>query len=245
MARRRLGFWLRFAVCALKPPLIVLTRRDWRGMENVPKTGGAILVVNHTSHADPFTAAHYIYDSGRDPRFLAKSTLFPIPLIGRVLRGAGQIPVYRGTSDAVKSLSAAIEAVKAGEAVIIYPEGTLTRDRNLWPMRGKTGVARLWLATGAPVIPVAQWGSERIYHPITKRLRLWPKIPVTVVAGPPIDLEHWREVPQNTANLYGITEEIMFRLRDMVAEIRGETPPEELHQPGGGRPSGQAVADAD
>lgn len=226
LARRRLGFWSRFAVCLVKPPLTVLTKRDWRGWEHIPAEGGVILAVNHVSHADPFTTAHYVYDSGRWPQFLGKESVFRIPLAGKILYWCRQIPVHRGTSDAVKALDAAVEAVRAGGAVVIYPEGTTTKEPDLWPMRGKTGVARLALATGAPVIPVATWGPEKIFDPRTKKVRLMPKIPVSLWAGPPVDLSKWAGAEPSAAVLNEMTDAVMIRLRDLLAEIRGgQAPP--------------------
>ena len=153
-AGERLGFWQRFAVGTVKPLLFVWTKRDWSGMEHVNPEGGLILAANHHSEFDPLVVAHYVYDAGRWPQFLAKSSLFTIPVLGRLLRSVKQIPVYRGTTDAVKSLEEAVTAVKAGQAVIVYPEGTTPKSGDLWPQRGKTGIARLYLQTGAPVVPI-------------------------------------------------------------------------------------------
>ncbi|GAA1772334.1 lysophospholipid acyltransferase family protein [Luedemannella helvata] len=234
MAKRRIGFWRRFAVSVVKPPMVGLTARNWRGMEHIPPTGPLILVANHISHADPFVLAHYVYDAGRWPGFLAKASVFRLPVAGRILHKVGQIPVYRGTVDAAKALDAAVGALRAGEAVLIYPEGTITREPELWPMRGKTGVARLWLTTGAPVVPVAMWGPEKIFDPHTRKVRLRPRMPVTVVAGPPIDLSRWTGVAPTSANLHEITDHIMGVLRDMVEDIRGgQAPP--LWSPAAGR----------
>jgi 1-acyl-sn-glycerol-3-phosphate acyltransferase len=221
---RKLGFWPRFAVAVVKPLMTVLTERDWRGMDNIPQSGGVILAVNHVSHADPFTAAHYIYDSGRWPEYLAKESVFRIPVVGAILRWCKQIPVHRGTVDAGKALDSAIKAVRAGECVVIYPEGTTTKEPDLWPMRGKTGVARLALATGAPVIPIAQYGMEAIFDPRTSKLRL-RRTKVHVWAGPAVDLSKWAGAEPTGATLTEMTEEIMNTLRVMVGEIRGETPP--------------------
>jgi 1-acyl-sn-glycerol-3-phosphate acyltransferase len=225
VARGRLGFWRRLAVILLKPPLTVMTRRHWSGMSFIPATGGAIFVSNHMSHADPLVVGHFVYDSGRWPQFLAKSSLFTVPVIGPFLAAVRQIPVHRGTIDAGKALDSAIAAVKNAESIIIYPEGTTTREPDLWPMRGKTGVARLWLATGAPVIPIVMWGPQRLFDPRTKKIRLRPRTPVTVVAGPPLDLSKWQGAAPTAATLGEITETIMLHLRDMLAEIRGGTPP--------------------
>nr|WP_205862120.1 lysophospholipid acyltransferase family protein [Planosporangium thailandense] len=220
-----MGFWRRLAVSVAKPLLTLLTHRTWTGMEHVPTSGGVIFAANHLSHADPLIVGHYVYDAGRWPQFLAKSSLFHIPLLGPFLYAVRQIPVYRGTADAVKALDAAVAAVKDGETVIIYPEGTTTREPELWPMRGKTGVARLWLSTGAPVIPVVMEGPQQIFDPRTGKLRLRPRTPVTVVAGPPLDLSEWQGAAPTATVLNEITEAIMLHLRDMLAEVRGATPP--------------------
>ncbi len=226
MRRGKLGFWMRVAVCFLKPLLTLFTDREWRGREQIPTTGGVIICFNHISYADPPIAAHFVYDLPRVPRFLAKEALFRMPVIGWVVGGAGQIPVYRGTANASTSLRAAAAALERGEAVIIYPEGTVTKDPDLWPMVGKTGAARLALETGAPVVPVAQWGAQRLYDGRTKKVRLRPRTPVQLQAGPPIDLSAWSGRPLTGAVLRGATDEIMRQLRDLVAGLRGETPPE-------------------
>jgi 1-acyl-sn-glycerol-3-phosphate acyltransferase len=225
---RRLGFWCRGTVSLAKPLLIGMTKRDWSGMDQIPPTGGVIFAVNHMSEFDPLVVAHFVYDSGRWPQFLAKSSLFRVPALGPLLRVVRQIPVERGTVDASRALDAAIAAVRRGEGLIIYPEGTTPKKGDLWPARGKTGIARLWLATGAPVVPIATWGAQRIFDPRERKFHLRPRTPVTVVAGDPIDLSGWEGAAPTAANLYAITEEIMSVLRAMVGRIRGETPPAAL-----------------
>jgi len=222
---RRLGFWRRFAVAVVKPSLLVLTKRTWSGLDQVPQEGGLIFVSNHISHFDPLTVAHFVYESGRWPAFLAKDSLFNIPVLGRLLHAVRQIPVKRGTADAAKALDAAADSLRRGEALIVYPEGTTTREPDLWPMRGKTGVARLWLETGVPVVPVVMWGPQAIYDPRESKLHLRPRVPVTVVAGEPIDLSKWAGTTPSTQTLNEITEHIMLRLRDMLAPVRGGTAP--------------------
>jgi 1-acyl-sn-glycerol-3-phosphate acyltransferase len=241
VARRKVGFWQRGAAIVVKPVMIVMSRRDWRGMENIPKTGPVIIVANHMSHADPFVLAHFVFDSGRWPVFLAKASLFKLPVLGRWLHAVEQTPVSRGTVDAVRALDAAVDALKAGKCILIYPEGTTTKEPDLWPMRGKTGAARLWLSTGATVIPIAMWGPQRLFDPRTKKLRPVPRTPVTVVAGPPIDLSKWVGASATTATLNEITEHMMLVLRDMVADIRGGTAPP-LWQPARAVASTESVA---
>jgi 1-acyl-sn-glycerol-3-phosphate acyltransferase len=225
VARRRLGFWVRFAVAVVKPSMLLLTRREWRGAEQLPPDGGLIIVVNHVSHADPLVVAHFVYDAGRWPQFLGKRSVFNVPVIGWLLHKVRQIPVQRGSTDAGLALDAAVAAVKAGDSVVIYPEGTTTKHPDLWPMRGKTGVARLWLATGAPVVPIVTWGPQSLFDPRTAKLRLRPRTPVTVLAGPPIDLSRFENAAPTAATLHEITDAVMDRLAEMLAEVRGGTPP--------------------
>jgi 1-acyl-sn-glycerol-3-phosphate acyltransferase len=233
LTARRYGASYRFAVCLLKPPLLAFTRRDWRGAQHLPRGQGFVAVTNHISYADPFTFAHFLHDQGYPPRFLAKEDVFRLPVLGRIVRGAGQIPVYRETSDAGKALVAALEAVRQGECVAIYPESTLTRDPDLWPMMGKTGAARVALMTGCPVIPIAQWGAQEILSPYGKRPHLLPRHVSHVHAGPPVDLSGYRERPLDTATLRDATETIMSAITVLLEGIRGEKAPERRWDPRG------------
>ncbi|MGH8877654.1 MAG: lysophospholipid acyltransferase family protein [Stackebrandtia sp.] len=200
-------------------------RRSWSGMRHVPMKGGVILACNHISQADPLAVAHWAYNTGRNPSFLAKASVFKIPVVGKLIGLAGQIPVYRGGADAAKSLQAAISRVDNGGSVIFYPEGTTSKQPEHWPMRGRTGIARLVLETGAPVIPMTVWGPQRLYDPVRKKLKLRFRTPVTITAGPAVDLSRWKGAEPNAENLTGITDAIMLRIRDQLAELRGETAP--------------------
>lgn len=229
MARwMRLGFWKALVVGILYPSVGTAFKLDWRGTEHVPREGGVILVTNHISYADPFGFARFVYNSGRFPSFLAKDGLFRIPVIGWVLRRVGQIPVHRGTADARVSLRDAIAAVQAGACVCIYPEGTVTRDPDWWPMVGKTGVARLALATNAPVIPVAQWGAQLAHDFHRKKLDLFPRKTLHALAGPAVDLSAYRDRPMTAELLREVTDLTMRSVRDLLGELREETPPEKF-----------------
>lgn len=233
MSRRRIGFWYRLAALMCKPLLVVLFKRDWRGMEHIPAAGGFITVVNHNSYLDPLSYAHFQYNTGRVPRFLAKAQLFHGWFVGTMLRGTRQIPVYRETTDAANAFREAAAAVRAGECVAVYPEGTLTRDPDQWPMAGKTGAARLALLTGAPVIPVAQWGANHVMPPYAKekKLRLFPRKTLRVLAGPPVDLSAYLGREPTAEVLREVTDVIMDAVTALLAELRHEPAPVGRYQP--------------
>ena len=223
--RQKRGWAWAVAVAIVKPLLLLFTRRRWIDGEKLPVEGGCILVANHISHLDPLTFARFAYDYGRLPRYLAKAGLFDVPVVGAIVRGAGQIPVYRMTTDASLAFRAAVAAVNDGECVVVYPEGTISRDPELWPMTGKTGAARIALSTGAPVIPVAQWGVHRILAPYSKNPKLLPRKTVWAKAGDPVMLDDLRELPLSPDVLREATDRIMDALTELLAELRGEEPP--------------------
>ncbi|MDX3351856.1 lysophospholipid acyltransferase family protein [Streptomyces sp. ME01-24h] len=233
MSRRRIGFWYRLAAVIAKPPLVVLFKRDWRGMEHIPAQGGFITAVNHNSYLDPLSYAHFQYNTGRVPRFLAKAPLFKPAFVGAILRGTGQIPVYRESTDAANAFRAAVDAINSGECVAFYPEGTLTRDPEMWPMVGKTGVARVALTTKAPVIPVAQWGANEVMPPYAeeKKIRLFPRRTLRVVAGPPVDLSAFYGREASAEVLRDATDTIMAAVSELLGELRGQNPPAERFDP--------------
>jgi 1-acyl-sn-glycerol-3-phosphate acyltransferase len=227
----RLGFWYRLVVVVLKPLLRLTTRRDWQGGDQIPKTGGVIVVANHVSYVDPLTIGLFVLESGRTPRFLAKSSLFEKPFLKWVFYGAEQIPVYRGTADASKALSAAVDALKAGECVLIYPEGSATRDPDCWPMKARTGVARLALLSGAPVVPIAQWGPQNLWRYKAKLPKPFPPKRVQVLAGPPIDLSEYAGKPLDADVLREVTNVVMGRVTELLVKLRGGQPPAESFDP--------------
>lgn len=216
-----------FAVCVgvVKPPLLAFTKPHWIDGHKLPAEGGCIVVANHISHLDPFTSAHFLYDHGRLPRYLAKAEVFDIPVGGRLVRKAGQIPVYRLSTDASQAFSAAVQAVREGECVVVYPEGTISRDPDLWPMTGKTGAARIALSADVPVIPVAQWGAHEILGPYAKRPKLLPRKTVTAKVGDAVELDDLRGERVTRAALRQATDRIMDALTALLADIRESEPP--------------------
>ena len=224
---RRLPFAYRLAVWIVRPLLMALTKQDWRGWEHLPATGGFVVAPNHVSHLDPFAFAHFMYDSGHSPYFLGKESVFRAPVVGAIVRGAKQIPVYRNTGHAAEAFRAAVAAVEEGKCVGVYPEGTLTRDPDLWPMVGKTGAARIALTTRCPVVPVAQWGPQEILAPYSKKLRLFPRKTMHILAGPPVDLSDLYGRPLDSVVLREATARIMAAITGLLEELRGEPAPPE------------------
>ncbi len=223
--KRGWAWWL--AVPIVKPVLLGTTTHEWIGGEHIPAKGGFILVLNHVSHVDPLTAAHIVYDHGRLPRYLAKSGLFKNKALAYFLNAAGQIPVERLSRNAAGAFDAAVAAVNAGECVVVYPEGTITRDPDGWPMTGKSGAARIALATGCPVIPVGQWGAQQLLAPYAKKPDLFPRKKITMKVGPPVDLGDLAERPQTPAVIQEATDRIMAAIVALVEEVRGAKAPAE------------------
>jgi len=229
--QQKRGWAWNIAVPLVKPLLLATTTRTWVGGEKLPETGGCIVVFNHVSHVDPLIAAHFVYDHGRLPRYLAKSGLFKNRVLGFFLTAAGQIPVERLTKSAVGAYDAAVAAVHNGECVVVYPEGTLTRDPAQWPMTGKTGAARIALETGCPVIPVGQWGPQQLLAPYARRPHLFPRKHITMRAGDPVDLSDLVTLPRTPEVVQQATDRIMAALTEQVALIRGEVAPAERFDP--------------
>ena len=232
--REKGGFWVG-AAAALFYPVSWIGKRVDDGGERIPREGGALLVMNHVSHMDPAVDAVFVHRNKRVPRFLGKASLATTPIFGKIFVGAGSIPVYRGSSAAGDSLRDAHQALRDGKVVVIYPEGTITRDPEGWPKRPFTGVARLALSNDVPVIPIARWGTNHILDLYNKKLRLFPRTTVTHKVGEPIDLSAYRGRRQGAAVLREVTDLMMDRVTELLAEIRGEQPPAEKPEPVDGK----------
>jgi 1-acyl-sn-glycerol-3-phosphate acyltransferase len=215
----------------LRPIIRAVMKHDWQGQEHIPKSGGVIVAANHLSYADVLAVALFCEQAGRYPTFLAKSGLFKIKILGPILVKLGQLPVYRGQADAALVLRDAEQGVKDGACVIFYPESTVTRDPRMWPMVAKTGVARLALATGAPVIPVGHWGAQYVLPYGSFRPHVIPRKTVRILAGPPVDLSAFAGMPIDTKTMRAATDKIMTDVAALVGKLRGEDPPAEPFHP--------------
>lgn len=227
----RAGYVIPAAI--VRPALRGLVRQVWEGTENLPETG-AILAVNHISELDPLSVAHMVYNQGLLPTFLAKAELWKVPVLKQVLEATRMIPVER-TRDGGRSLDAAREAVATGRAIIVYPEGTVTRDPQGWPMAARSGAVRLALQTGAPLIPVGQWGIQELLPYGGRAPRPFPRKTARIRIGAPVDLDDLRGAPMTASGLRAGTERMMDAITAIVADLRGEPAPAGRWDPRTGR----------
>jgi len=202
-----------------------VSKFEFSGIENLPMEGGFVAAANHATEIDALTLAHFLFENGHEPRILAKRGLFTTPVIGWVMRTTRMIPVDRGTAEAQRSLDAAAEQLTKGACVAVFPEGTITRDPDLWPMEGKTGTARIALAARVPVIPVAQWGVGDILPRYSRRPRPIPRKRVRILAGPPVELSDLYDRADDPAAWREATSRIMDAITAEVATLRGEQAP--------------------
>ncbi|WP_067199076.1 lysophospholipid acyltransferase family protein [Microbacterium sp. XT11] len=231
--RRRPSLFWPLAVIVV-PLVSLLAKIRIVGREKLPANGAFVLAPNHYSEFDPLIVAVAVWRMGRAPRFMAKESLFRVPVLGWVLRSTGMVPVARSSSAAAakQTLRQSTELVEHGRGVIVYPEGTLTRDPDLWPMRGKSGAVRLALARDLPLIPMAQWGTQAIMGRYQKGLSLWPlRKPVTVVLGNPVDLSDLRGRAGEPAALAEASTRLMNAITALLEDIRGEKAPAERWNP--------------
>jgi 1-acyl-sn-glycerol-3-phosphate acyltransferase len=154
-------------------------------------------------------------------------------VLGWILRITGMVPVARSSSAASArlTLETSETLVELGRGVIVYPEGTLTRDPGMWPMRGKTGAVRLAMAGDIPLVPMAQWGCQAVL-PRYGKLKLWPlRRPVKVLIGDPVDITAFRENQAQPAALVNATDVLMADIAGLLSQLRGEPAPAERWNP--------------
>ncbi len=221
-------FWPLAAI--IVPVVGLFARIEIRGGEHLPREGAYVLAPNHNSEFDPLVVAVAVWRLGRAPRFMAKESLFRVPVLGAALKATGMVPVPRASAGANQSMKAAEQIARDGRGVIVYAEGTLTRDPDLWPMRGKTGAVRLALAADLPLIPMAQWGVQQIL-PRYGKLKFPRRSRVVVEFGPALDLREYRATPTPPSALLKATDAVMNRITALLSGIRGLPAPEQRWDP--------------
>ena len=221
----------RVLAAILLPLMNILGRYHIEQGDKLPRTGAVVVSPNHYSEIDPVVIGVAIWNQGRAPRYLAKASLFDVPVLGWFLRRSEQIPVERQGGRGADPLAAAKQLADNELVVVVYPEGTLTRDPDLWPMRGKSGAVRLALTAGAPLIPVAHWGTQKILPRYGKRISLFPRKDVRIRFGDPVDLSAFEGRTLDTAALGEATDLLMDAITALLAELRDETPPAERWNP--------------
>ena len=222
----------RTLAAVLVPFLTAIAKIEYTDADKLPREGAFVLSPNHYSNIVPVIMGWSIWKLGRAPRFLAKASLFRVPVVGAVLRATGQIPVERaGSVRGSEPLKAANSLADNGNVVIIYPEGTLTRDPQMWPMKGKTGAVRMALEHDLPLVPAAHWGTQAVMARYSNKLSLFPRKTIKVAFGDPVDLAEFRGQPINAAVLTAATARVMDDITALLEKLRAESAPAERWNP--------------
>ena len=231
------------------PPVIAAARTlfrvlDYRfhmeGTEHVPRTGGAVLVSNHISYLDFIFAGFGAVPSKRLVRFMAKQDVFDHRISGPLMRGMHHIPVDRGAG--AGSYATALRMLKAGEVVGVFAEATISRSFTVKEI--KNGAIRMAQATKVPVIPMALWGSQRIWTKGRSKQLTLRHVPITILVGEPIHPKRGEDVNQHAADLHARMSELVDRAQRTYPEI----PPGVWWQPrhlGGTAPTPEEAAAMD
>jgi 1-acyl-sn-glycerol-3-phosphate acyltransferase len=223
-------FWI-FATIAA-PIVGIMVRYHFHDREKMPKDGAIVIAPNHFTNIDPIVVGVGMWHLGRNPRFMAKASILRIPVLGWLLRQSGQIPVERGGSTkSAQSLRAAKELVSRGRAIIVYPEGSLTRDPHMWPMRGKSGAVRLALEQGIPIIPVAHWGTQAVMARYSKKINFFPRHDVHIKVGDAVDLSEFMNRPRDASTLAAATTKVMDAITALLEDLRNEKAPDKRWDP--------------
>ena len=226
------GFYA-FAKGVLTPIMTPWVKFTVTGEENLPTEGGFLLVSNHLSNVDPLCLCWYFMKRNTAVRFLAKKSMFSVPVFGWIIKGMGLIPVNRDSNPSAV-LAPTREALTAGEVVGIYPEGTLTRDPDQWPMELKSGAARLALDTGVTVIPLSQWGPQDIMAPYNaKGMDMRPGRRISYHFGAPVDLSDLigPAGSEDHDAVNAATARILQAVREGVGQLRGLPVPDTVWDP--------------
>lgn len=228
--REKTATW-RFFGALVIPFMLALGRYRWQHAERIPRRGPFIMAANHITDFDPLVTAYTLWHHGRMPHYLAKASLFRVPVIGWAFRTTGQVAVERAARGQQSTIAQGERIITEGLALVIYPEGTLTRDPDLWPMRGKSGAVRMALETGVPLIPAAHWGAQKILPRWSKRFSLFPRKTVDIIIGEPLDMSRWAGKKLDAVTVAEATLFVMQAITALVEQLRGETAPVERWDP--------------
>lgn len=228
--REKTPTW-RFFGALVIPFVLFVGRYRVRHPERIPRSGPFLMAFNHITDFDPLVTAYTLWHHGRVPHYLAKASLFRAPIIGWAFRHTGQVAVERAARGQQSTIAQGQRIITEGLALVIYPEGTLTRDPDLWPMRGKSGAVRIALETGVPLIPAAHWGAQHILPRWSKRFSLFPRKNVDLIIGEPLDMSRWMGKRLDAQTVNEATLYVMQAITALVEELRGETAPVERWDP--------------
>ena len=223
-------FWILATI--VLPAVNLAVRYRVTDARKFPQSGAFVLSPNHFSEIDPIVVGALAWKLGRAPRFMAKASVFKTPVLGWLLRKSGQIPVERGgVARGNEPVKAARRLVERGQMVIVYPEGSLTRDPELWPMRGKTGAVRIALEQGIPIVPIAHWGTQDLMPRYSKRISPFPRKTIHVKIGDPLSFDEFRGRSLDTATLNEATAIVMDAITGLLEDLRGEKAPAKRWNP--------------
>jgi len=188
------------------------------GSENIPRTGGAVIAMNHIGYFDFSYAGYSALDVGRLVRFMAKKDVFEHRVSGPLMRGMKHIPVDR--SAGADAYRAAVDALRSGELIGVFPETTISQSFELLPF--KSGAVRMAKEAGVPVIPLVLWGSQRVWTKGRPR-KLWrPGVPIRIDVGPAIPIAADADVDAETTALRSRMETMLHAVQESYEPLRGE-----------------------
>lgn len=227
---RRAGLVIGLAQVPLRPLVRAFVRLRIENAHRLNIAGPMVIAGNHTGPFDALAYGYLLQSSGVPPRFLAKHSLFEVPVLGPLLRRTRQIPVHRGAGRGGDALAAAERELSADGSVMVFPEGTYTRDPAGWPMRARLGTVRLALRTGAPIVPVACVGSREFWPVGAVFPRLVPRRTIILHVGEPYVPQPRPGETQHDAEIR-LTAELMDTITELIAALRGDQPPPTPYDP--------------
>ena len=189
-------------------------RRRYRGLDNVPASGGAVIAVNHTAYTDFMPVGLGLARAGRRGRFMIKSEVMDIAIMRFLVHRTRAVPVDRSAGS--EAFAAAVDALRDGELVLVYPEATISRSFELKEF--KSGAVRMAAESGVPVIPVIVWGAQRQWSKGVRRRIGRHSIPIDVAFGAPLPVSADEDPTAATERLRAAMVELLHRVQDSYPE---------------------------